>query len=218
MATTTIENYVKEIFSAEQEQPDEPVPMGAIAKALNVVPGTATTMVKSMARDKLLVYRPRVGVSLTGKGRNLAIRMIRRHRLIEVFLVEVLKLDWGQIHEDAEELEHVVSDRILDKIDALCGYPEFDPHGDPIPAADGTYKPVRHKSLMDCPTGKQLTIQRVLDQKAKFLKFAMDSGLTPGADIQVIERNLVAEAINVLIAKDNPLSLGAKVAEKILVA
>jgi DtxR family Mn-dependent transcriptional regulator len=218
MATTTIENYVKEIFFAEQESPGNPVPMGTIAKALNVVPGTATTMVKSMERNELLEYKPRIGVTLKNKGRTLAIRMIRRHRLIEVFLVNVLKLDWDEIHEDAEELEHVVSDRILEKIDELCGYPEFDPHGDPIPSANGTFKPVKHKSLMECPTGRQLTIQRVLDQKASFLKFAMNSGLTPGANIQVIERNSIAEAITVLLDHGRQLSLGAKVAEKILVA
>ena len=218
MATTTIENYVKEIFFAEQENPGNPVPMGTIAKALKVVPGTATTMVKSMERNKLLKYKPRIGVPLSGKGRTLAIRMIRRHRLIEVFLVNVLKLDWDEIHEDAEELEHVVSDRILEKIDELCGYPEFDPHGDPIPSADGTFKPVKHKNLMECPTGRQLAIQRVLDQEASFLKFAMNNGLTPGANIQVVERNPIAEAITILLDKGRQLSLGAKVAEKILVA
>ena len=218
MATTTIENYVKEIFFAEQENPGNPVPMGTIAKALKVVPGTATTMVKSMERNKLLKYKPRIGVTLSGEGRTLAIRMIRRHRLIEVFLVNVLKLDWDEIHEDAEELEHVVSDRILEKIDELCGYPEFDPHGDPIPSADGTFKPVKHKNLMECPTGRQLAIQRVLDQEASFLKFAMNNGLTPGANIQVVERNPIAEAITILLDKGRQLSLGAKVAEKILVA
>ncbi len=217
MASTTIENYVKAIFFAQQKNPDGPVPMGLISKALRVVPGTATTMVKAMAKDKLLNYKPRVGVTLTGKGTKLAIRMIRRHRLIEVFLVEVLKLDWGEIHEDAEELEHVVSDRFLEKIDELCNYPEFDPHGDPIPSADGTFKPLKHKSLIDCPTARSLSIQRVLDQEAAFLKFAMDNGLTPGSAIEVIERNPIAEAITVNL-DHGQLSLGAKVAEKILVA
>jgi DtxR family Mn-dependent transcriptional regulator len=217
MATSTIENYVKAILFAQQDNPGDPVPMGVIAKALNVVPGTATTMVKSMAKDKLLTYKPRVGVTLTEAGTQLAIRMVRRHRLIEVFLVEVLKLDWGEIHEDAEELEHVVSDRFLEKIDELCNYPEFDPHGDPIPSADGTFKPVTHKNLMDCPTGRALTIQRVLDQEAAFLKFAMDNGLTPGAPVEVLERNPVAEAITLKLG-DRQLSLGAKVADKILVA
>ncbi len=217
MATTTTENYVKAIFLEEQENPGAHVPMGAIAKALDVVPGTTTTMVKSMAKTGLLEYRPRIGAKLTKKGNKLAIRMIRRHRLIEVFLVEVLKLDWTEIHEDAEELEHVVSDRILEKIDELCGYPEFDPHGDPIPSTDGTFKPVKHKSLMECTTGRDLTIKRVLDQEASFLKFAMDSGLTPGASIRVSERNPVAEAVTVTL-NDNPsLSLGSKVADKILV-
>ena len=217
MATTTIENYVKAIFFAEQEAPNRPVPMGIISKALGVVPGTATTMVKAMAKEKLLEYKPRVGAKLTTKGTKLAIRMIRRHRLIEVFLVEVLKLDWGEIHEDAEELEHVVSDRILEKIDELCNYPEFDPHGDPIPSADGTFKPLKHKSLMDCPTKRSLTIQRVLDQEAAFLKFAMDNGLNPGSTIEVLERNPIAEAITVNLPSGQ-LSLGSKVAEKILVA
>ena len=217
MATTTIENYVKEIFLVEQENPDKPVPMGTVAKALGVVPGTATTMVKSMHREKLLDYKPRVGVNLTKEGRDLAIRMIRRHRLIEVFLVEVLHLDWGEIHQDAEELEHVVSDRILDKIDELCNYPEYDPHGDPIPAADGTYKHIQHKSLMDCPMGKDLSIQRILDQEPTFLKFAMDNGFTPGAKIKVLQRCSIAGAVSIKNSSGQ-MSLGTKVAEKIWVA
>ena len=217
MPTTTIENYVKEIFLVEQDMPDRPVPMGSVAKALSVVPGTATTMVKSMAKENLLEYRPRVGVNLTVEGRELAIRMLRRHRLIEVFLVEVLHLDWGEIHQDAEELEHVVSDRILDRIDELCNYPEFDPHGDPIPTKDGTYKQITHKSLMDCPLNKGLKIQRILDQEAAFLKFAMDNGLTPGAKIKILNRSSIAGAVTV--ENDNgEMSLGTKVAEKIWVA
>ena len=217
MPTTTIENYVKEIFLVEQETPDRPVPMGAVAKALSVVPGTATTMVKSMAKENLLEYRPRVGVNLTDEGRELAIRMLRRHRLIEVFLVEVLHLDWGEIHQDAEELEHVVSDRILDRIDELCNFPEFDPHGDPIPTKDGTYKQITHKSLMDCPLNKDLKIQRILDQEPAFLKFAMDNGLTPGAKIKVTQRSSIAGAVKVE-NQNGEMSLGTKVAEKIWVA
>jgi DtxR family Mn-dependent transcriptional regulator len=217
MATTTIENYVKEIFLVENDNPDFPVPMGKVAKALRVVPGTATTMVKSMQRENLLDYEPRVGVNLTKKGRELAIRMIRRHRLIEVFLVEVLKLDWGEIHKDAEELEHVVSDRILAKIDELCNYPEYDPHGDPIPRPDGTYDQVQHKSLMDCPMEKDLSIQRIRDQEQDFLKFAMDNGFTPGTKIKVLRRCDIAGAVTIENG-NGQMSLGTKVAEKIWVA
>jgi len=217
MPTTTIENYVKEIFLVEQETPDSPVSMGTVAKALGVVPGTATTMVKSMEKDNLLEYIPRVGVNLTDEGRQLAIRMLRRHRLIEVFLVEVLHLDWGEIHQDAEELEHVVSDRILDRIDELCNYPEFDPHGDPIPTKDGTYKHITHKSLMDCPLNRELKIQRILDQEPAFLKFAMDNALTPGAAITVLNRSSIAGAVTIK-NQNGEMSLGTKVAEKIWVA
>jgi len=113
--------------------------MKMLADTMEVSPGTATSMAKHLATLGLVDYQPRQGVILSAAGRSLAIRIVRRHRLIETFLEQVLNYDWSEVHTDAEELEHVVSDRFVERIEALLGYPEFDPHGDPIPRLDGTF-------------------------------------------------------------------------------
>src|SRR6476620_7329433 len=107
--------------------------MGRLAAAMGVVPGTATTMVKTLADSGLVTYEPRSGTRLTAGGEKLALHVLRRHRLVEPFLVKTLGLDWSEVHEEAEELEHAISDKVLHRIDQLLGHPTTDPHGDPIP-------------------------------------------------------------------------------------
>jgi len=116
------------------------VPMGMIAESLKVTPGTATSMVKNLQKENWLNYKARKGVTLTGSGKKIGMRMIRRHRLIETFLVETLGLDWSEIHEEAEELEHSISDKVLEKLDVFLGNPQFDPHGHPIPSKNGVIR------------------------------------------------------------------------------
>src|SRR5215203_2297151 len=132
MPTSTVENYIKQIYLAQQQSPGELVSMGALAGAMNVVPGTATTMIKALADSGLVDYEPRGGTRLTRGGEQLALHVLRRHRLVELFLVRVLGMDWSEVHAEAEELEHAISDKVLDRIDAFLGHPETDPHGDPI--------------------------------------------------------------------------------------
>src|SRR5580765_6417701 len=131
--SVTVENYLKQLYLSQQEEPERLVAMGKLAGAMGVVPGTATTMVKALADSGLVSYEPRGGVRLTRAGEQLALHVLRRHRLIELFLVKFLDLDWSEVHAEAEELEHAVSDKVLEKIDALLGHPVVDPHGDPIP-------------------------------------------------------------------------------------
>src|SRR5215217_938715 len=138
MATVTVENYLKTLYSEQQRaQAGELVPMGSVAAAMNVTPGTATSMIKALAESGLVDYEPRGGVRLTTKGEKLALHVLRRHRLVELFLVEVLGLDWSEVDEEAEELEHAISDKVLARIDHTLGHPHFDPHGDPIPSSKG---------------------------------------------------------------------------------
>ena len=128
--------------------------MGQLAAALGIAPGTATTMVKALAESGLVVYEPYNGVRLTSAGEKLAARVLRRHRLIELFLVQVMGMKWDEVHDDAEQMEHVVSDRLIERIDEMLGRPEFDPHGDPIPdrgwparassARDAAHLPAAH--------------------------------------------------------------------------
>ncbi len=143
----TVENYLKAIFLAQVAllPSEQLVPMGQLASALGVVPGTATTMVKALAESGLVRYEPYAGVRLTGAGEKLAARVLRRHRLIELFLVQVMGMSWTEVHDEAEHLEHAVSDRLIERIDEMLGRPSADPHGDPIPGPEGTLSrpPVR---------------------------------------------------------------------------
>src|SRR5437016_2893505 len=136
MPTSTVEDYLKALY-AQQVGGEALVPMGALASAMKVAPGTATAMVKTLAEAGLVDYEPRGGVRLSSKGEKLALHVLRRHRLVELFLVEVLCLDWSEVDEEAEELEHAISDKVMARIDKALGHPQFDPHGDPIPTAKG---------------------------------------------------------------------------------
>lgn len=217
MASSTVENYVKEIYHEQQKRGEKPVPMGRVATALGVVPGTATTMVKSLADSQLVDYAPRKGVRLTEKGETLALRVLRRHRLIELFLVDTLGLDWSEIHDEAEQLEHVISDRVLERIDVLLGHPTVDPHGDPIPSAEGAMEERVLKRLSTCKVARLVRIAQIADQEPEFLQFIESSGLRPGVHLQVTERNINADSITVDIDEGDSLTLGAAAAAKILV-
>src|SRR5438874_5345413 len=137
MPSSTVENYLKQIYLEQQAAPELLVPMGKLAMLMGVVPGTATSMVKALADSGLVAYEPREGARLTRGGEQLALHVLRRHRLVELFLVKVLGLDWSEVHPEAEELEHAISEKVLAKIDKLLGHPSVDPHGDPIPTAKG---------------------------------------------------------------------------------
>ncbi|MEO6436370.1 MAG: metal-dependent transcriptional regulator, partial [Tepidisphaeraceae bacterium] len=194
MPSITVENYLKTLYT-QQAGGDELVPMGAFAGAMGVAPGTATAMVKALAESGLVDYEPRGGVRLSGKGEKLALHVLRRHRLVELFLVEVLKLDWSEVDPEAEELEHAISDKVLAKIDELLDYPEVDPHGDPIPTAKGklTERPLR--SLAECELGKAVRVSRVMDQNPHFLQFVDRNSLKPGTEVIVLSRDDDADSV-----------------------
>jgi len=144
LASRTIENYLKNLYLEQQQvAAGETVAMGRLAEVMNVVPGTATTMVKALADSGLVAYSPRNGAKLTAAGKQLALHVLRRHRLVELFLVRVVGLDWSEVHAEAEELEHVISEKLLDRMDTLLGHPTADPHGDPIPTPTGNCRRVR---------------------------------------------------------------------------
>lgn len=213
----TVENYLKNLFAEQQGSENELLPMGRLAQALGVAPGTATAMVKGLADSGLVRYEPRGGVCLTAEGERRALNVIRRHRLIELFLVQTLGLDWSEVHEEAEELEHAISDKVLEKIDALLGHPQFDPHGDPIPAARGTFEPVAHQNLVECELHQPLRITRVLGQDSEFLQTLNRLGLVPGTAVVVEARDRLAEAVTVRPAGQRSVTLGTTAATKILV-
>src|SRR3954468_15865951 len=159
MASSTVEDYLKQIYLEQQQAaPRELVPMGKLATAMSVVPGTATSMVKALADSGLVTYEPRGGARLTRGGEQLALHVLRRHRLVELFLVKVLGLDWSEVHAEAEELEHAISDKVLEKIDAFLDRPSVDPHGDPIPPAKGKLAGARHLNLLECELNRRVRV------------------------------------------------------------
>src|SRR5215471_3309000 len=185
LPSSTVENYLKAIYQGQSSLTDgvRLVPMGQVAAALGVTPGTATTMVKALAESGLAEYEPYSGVRLSAAGEKLAGLVLRRHRLVELFLVQVMGMRWDEVHEEAEQLEHVVSERLIDRIDEMLGRPEADPHGDPIPNAEGQVKPQEAQNLLTCPLGTQVTVTRVVDQDGTFLRFLDKHQLKPGAAI-----------------------------------
>src|ERR671912_2109843 len=162
LPSSTVENYLKAIHlgATRLQAGQRLLPMGQLAAALGVAPGTATTMVKTLSESGLVEYEPYTGVSLTAAGEKLAALVVRRHRLIELFLVRVLDFGWDEVHDEAEHLEHAVSDRLIDRIDEMLGRPAVDPHGDPIPDADGAVRPQRVQTLMTCPLNTTVTVRR----------------------------------------------------------
>jgi DtxR family Mn-dependent transcriptional regulator len=219
LPSSTVENYLKAIYQAQAVQPrsDALVPMGQVAAALGVVPGTATTMVKALADSGLVAYEPYAGVRLTPAGEKLAALVLRRHRLIELFLVEIMGMSWAEVHEEAELLEHAVSDRLIERIDEMLGRPAADPHGDPIPRQDGSVPRPTHPSLLNCPLDTPVVISRVIDQDAGFLRFVEESDLKPGQCIEVEARNEAADSVLVRHKGGRRLTLGARAASKLLV-
>src|ERR1051326_9591616 len=139
LPSSTVENYLKAIYQGQSalDADDRLVSMGQVAAALRVTPGTATTMIKALAESGLAEYEPYSGVRLTAAGERLASLVLRRHRLVELFLVQVMGMSWAEVHDEAEQLEHVVSERLIERIDDMLGRPTRDPHGDPIPSAEG---------------------------------------------------------------------------------
>src|SRR5262245_27582926 len=197
LPSSTVENYLKAILlgTARPDEGKAPplLPMGQLASALGVAPGTATTMVKTLAESGLVRYEPYAGVALTSAGEKLAASVVRRHRLIELFLVRVMGFGWDEVHDEAEHLEHVVSDRLVNRIDEMLGRPAVDPHGDPIPDAEGSFQRQNAQNLLTCPLGTPVTVTRVVDQDKAFLRFIESHDLKPGQSIVVEARHARAD-------------------------
>jgi DtxR family Mn-dependent transcriptional regulator len=215
MPSSTVEDYLKAILKLQRAD-DARVSPGAVSQALGVSPGTVTSMMKTLADSGLVSYEPYSGVLLTPEGRSLAIHVIRRHRLVELFLVQVLGMDWSEVHAEAERLEHVVSDAVIGRIDDLLGHPSVDPHGDPIPDRHGMVEELDHPSLATCEVGRELRVVRVLDQDPEFLRSMEDRGLTPGRAVRVEERARTADTV-ALVVDGGSFSLGLRAAAKVFV-
>lgn len=216
MPSLTIENYVKTVYQICAREGSQPATTGEVAAALQVSPGTVTSMLKTLSESGLATYAPYEGVRLTETGRALALRIIRRHRLIEVFLAQTLGLSWDEVHEEAEHMEHAVSDRLIDRIDCHLGYPKADPHGDPIPTADGDIEHQHTQNLAELSSGDTFRLVRVLDQSPEFLQYLSEAGLLPGIEAEVVENRAEADVVTVQFAA-GAATMGRAAATKLLV-
>jgi DtxR family transcriptional regulator, Mn-dependent transcriptional regulator len=180
MPTLTVENYVKAIFQACAESGGDVAANGDLARRLNVAPGTVTAMLRTLAESQLAEYQSHRGAKLTEAGRRLALRVLRRHRMMELFLHRVLGMAWDEVHDEAEQLEHAASDRLVDRIDEYLGYPDRDPHGDPIPRADGTWDGEAGAPLAQQAVAARFRVLRILDQAPEFLRYLDESAFAPG--------------------------------------
>lgn len=218
MPSSTVEDYLKCILLLEQAAPSKLVSTGRIATDLNVAPATVTSMLKTLAGSGLVSYEPYSGVSLTEAGSQLALHVLRRHRLVELFLVRVMGMNWSEVHEEAELLEHSVSERLIERMDEMLAFPQVDPHGDPIPTAGGEVEQPDAVSLLQCRLDERQRVVRVSDQRAEFLQLVEREGLMPGRELAVLERDASAERVLIERADRGPLNLGSGAASKILVS
>ncbi len=191
------QDYLKAIWDIT-ERTGTPVALGELARVTEQKLPTASEAVKRLARQELVHHEPYSGVTLTDDGRRLALAMVRRHRLLETFLVTVLGYTWDEVHDDADLLEHGVSDRLLARIDAHLDHPTRDPHGDPIPAADGSVESLSGDSLAAVSPGSEVVVEQINDHDPGLLRYLADHGIVPGVSVR-IDAPVTAGLLTVLV-------------------
>jgi DtxR family Mn-dependent transcriptional regulator len=184
--TRSVEDYLKAIYQLSPE--GRPASTSEIAHLLALSPPSVTGMVKRLSEHGLLEHVPYRGVQLTDEGRRAALRMVRRHRLIEAYLVEFLGYSWDTVHDEAERLEHAVSDTLVERMAEALDNPDVDPHGDPIPSADGFVHELSCTPLSDIPIGDTVEIHRVHENQPERLRYIASLGIKPGVHITVLDR------------------------------
>ena len=198
--TRSVEDYLKAIYQLSPE--GRPASTSEIANLLALSAPSVTGMVKRLSEHGLLEHVPYRGVLLTDEGRRAALRMVRRHRLIEAYLVEFLGYSWDTVHEEAERLEHAVSDTMVERMAGALGHPAVDPHGDPIPSADGSIQELACIPLSDVPVGETVEISRVHESQPERLRYIGSLGLKPGVQVTVIARQPIDDLVTVEVGAE----------------
>lgn len=212
------QNYLKAVWSLG-EWSDVPVTASMVAARTGVALSTASDAIRKLSTQGLLEHARYSAVSLTPEGRSHAVTMVRRHRLIESFLVEVLRYRWDQVHEEADMLEHAVSDFMIDRIDELLGYPERDPHGDPIPVADGTVTRPDAVLLTSVGAGARVRVERISDDDSELLQFFADHGIVYGTVLETRAAALYTDTLEVAVVEHEAvLPLGRSATNAVWVA
>lgn len=195
--TRSVEDYLKAIYQLSPE--GRPASTSEIAGLLALSPPSVTGMIKRLSEHGLLEHVPYRGVQLTKAGRRAALRMVRRHRLIEAYLVEFLGYSWDTVHEEAERLEHAVSETMIERMASALGNPAVDPHGDPIPSADGSIHELASTALSDVPVGETVEIQRVHESQPERLRYIASLGLRPGVQVTVVDRQPFDDLVTISV-------------------
>lgn len=211
----TEENYLKSIFRLSETNAD--VSTTELAKALNIKSATVTDMLKKLAAKKLIKYEKYHGLRMTDKGRQIAIRVIRKHRLWEVFLVEKMKFKWDEVHDIAEQLEHIRSDELINRLDELLGYPKTDPHGDPIPDVNGVIQESTSQPLFGRKTKTTWVVAGVTDDHPSFLQYLDKVGIGLGSKITIHSIEPYDQLHKVSVNKGPEIFISESVAKNILV-
>lgn len=210
------ENYLKAIYKLSQEE-NAPVSTSKLAEELGVQSASVTDMIKKLSQKNLLSYKKYHGVSLSDKGRSEAVRIIRKHRLWETFLVEKLGFGWGEVHDVAEQLEHVRSEQLVDRLDAFLNYPKVDPHGDPIPDKDGVVRKQTNVPLTSLKSGESGVISAVKHDGKDLLDYLDRHNLVLGNQLEVIEKLEFDGSMEVKVSGQNQY-VSEKIAGNILIA
>lgn len=212
--TPTVENYLKAIYA--HSRGSGMASMGALAAELGVTPGTVTTMVRRLTQSGLARYEKYAGVGLTPAGRKAALSVVRRHRLIETFLVETLGLDWAEVHDEAERLEHALSPVVIEALDRFLGRPRVDPHGEPIPDAGGRIRERDLVPLAGVRSPARFRVAQIADDSSAFLRFAGRHGLRPGARGNVRRVDRASDTLEIQVDGHPGVAVSFAVAGKIL--
>jgi DtxR family Mn-dependent transcriptional regulator len=215
MLSLTEENYLKAIYHLS-EGGSKSVLTNELADAMNTKAASATDMIKKLSSKEFISYEKYYGVNVTNKGKTEALQVIRKHRLWETFLVEKLGFSWDEVHEVAEQLEHINSPRLIQKLDEFLGYPTVDPHGDPIPDSKGKLKVLPLISLDQVKSGYQGKIAAVKDSDSNLLKYLDKIGARPGVKIKILGKEAYDESMEVLI-DDHRVFISKEVSQNILV-
>ena len=213
--TRSVEDYLKAIYLLSRG--GMPAGTSDIANLLELAPASVTGMVKRLSEQGLLEHVPYKGVELTVTGRRAALQMVRRHRILESYLVAFLDYTWDAVHEEAERLEHAVSDQLIERMALALGNPSVDPHGEPIPAPDGTMAELVYTPLSEVPVGESVELRRVETHQADRLRYFAEHGLVPGATVRVTARQPFEGPVTVQTEAGDQL-LGADLAAVLLCA
>jgi DtxR family Mn-dependent transcriptional regulator len=207
----SVQDYLKAIY-ALKERSSAPVATGMLAEHLNVSAGSASAMVKRLDELGLATHVRYRGVELTPEGRRLALEVVRHHRLLERFLNQELDVPWDRVHDEAEVLEHVISEELEERIAAKLGHPAYDPHGDPIPSAEGDVEDDQSRPLDELEPGQSGTLMRVSDSDPEKLRYLTDLGIAPGSDLKLLRREPFGGPLIVLVG-DRERALGGQLGQ-----